>query len=61
MCAVTPIVLGDASTVYISGTLAFVTRNDNNTFKYLEAGVEADTKVDRSNFYNFEEIHKLFN
>ena len=61
MCAVTPIVLGDASTVYISGTLAFVTRNDNNTFKYLEAGVEADTKVDRSNFYNFEEINKLFN
>ena len=39
MCAVTPIVLGDASTVYISGTLAFVTKNSNGSYKYLEAGV----------------------
>ena len=53
--------LGDASTVYISGTLAFVTKVSNNNYKYLEAGVEADTLVARSNFYNFEEINKLFN
>ncbi len=61
MCAVTPIVLGDCSTVYISGNLAFVSKNENNTFKFLEAGVEVDTEVSRNNFYNFEEIHKLFN
>ena len=61
MCAVTPIVLGDASTVYISGTLAFVTKNSNGSYKYLEAGVEVDTEVPRANFYNAEEINKLFN
>ncbi len=60
MCTVTPIVLGDCSTVFISGNTLLVTRNGNNSFTYLEAGVDVDFKVDRENFYKAEEIHKLF-
>ena len=52
---------GSFGTLWFKKVITIYIRPDRYTFKFLEAGVEVDTEVSRNNFYNFEEIHKLFN
>lgn len=59
MCAVTPLVLADNSTIYISGTTLLATKK-NKDYTFIEDGITPDVTIERNKLFDSTELKSKF-